>query len=227
MKVLIVSNTNDFRINLLTKAMRTVGEVGFMHKYNPQSLIEYSPDFVISDIPVNHNHVFKLDKLDSLGPFIDLTEFKEPQINSDYVCDAVYLGDIKEFQELLNIHKRGYSLRYYFTNPSGLSCYAGNIVMSKSFELYRNALASPIPKDDIGFREMDIVVSRGNPVRYSPNIIEDIVKAIDGKKFTSQYSRKKILETSTNFDKAIEIVISLGKYRLVQALKEKKKCLLS
>lgn len=227
MKVLIVSNTNDFRLNLLAKAIRTVGEVGFMHKYNPQSLIEYAPDFVISDIPVNHNHVFGLDKLDSLGPFIDLTEFKEPKVNPDYVCDAVYLGDIKEFTELLEIHKRGHSLRYYFTNPSGLSCYAGNILMSESFELYRNALASPIPKNDIGFREMDIVVSRGNPVRYSSNVIEDIEKAINGKKFNSQYSRKKILETSTNFDKVIQIVIGLGKYRLVQALKEKKQCLLS
>lgn len=227
MKALIVCNSNDFRINLLAKAIRSVGEVGYMHKYNPQSLIEYAPDFVISDIPVNHKHVFSVSKLDSLGPFIDLTEFKHPSVNKDFECDVVYLGDIKEFQELLDVHKMGYKFRYYFTNPSGLCCYAGNIPMNQSYELYRNAKASPIPKDDIGFREMDIVVSRGNPVKYSSNIIQDTIKAIEGKKFTSSYSYKKILETSTNFDKVSEILVDLGKYRLVSEFKEKKKCLLS
>jgi hypothetical protein len=227
MKVLIVSNVDDFRLNMVTKAIRTVGEVGIMHKYDPMSLLQYNPDIVISDQKVNHNKVFKISDLDQFGPFVDLTEYKTPSRNTDYECDAVYLGDIKEFKSLIELYKNGLHLRYYFSVPSGLACYAGNIPMSYSFDLYLNAKACPIPSNDGGFREMDIILAGGNPVIESDNFADDMKAALKGKRRPSKLSKKKILENHTNFDVASHIMTELSAYKLSNILKEKKQCLLS
>ncbi len=228
MKILIVSNADDFRLNMLTKAIRSVGEVGVMHKYDPISMVQYKPDVVITDLPkVSHDTVFKLSDIDNFGPFVDLTEYKPPVKRSEYQCDLVYLGDIKEFPALIELYRNGHNLRYYFSTPSGLACYAGNIPMSFGFDLYHNARVSPIPANDQGFRELDVILADGNPVRESKDFERDVQVALKGKRLPQKYSKKKILSSMTNFDVASQIMIKVGKYKFSNALKEKKECLLS
>ncbi len=228
MKILIVSNVDDFRLNMLTKAIRTVGEVGVMYKYDPISLVQYKADIVITDLlKVPHDTIFKLADLDKFGPFIDLTEYKEPSKKTEYECDMVYLGDIKEFPAIIELYRKGHNLRYYFSTPSGLACYGGNIPMSFSFDLYHNAKVSPIPAGDQGFRELDIVLAEGNPVKESKDFERDIQAALKGRRLPSKYSKKKILASMTNFDIASQIMVDVGKYKLSNTIKEKKECLLS
>jgi hypothetical protein len=213
MKILILNSRSDFRISSLIASLQHVDNVGIMTTFDQDSYTQYAPDFVMSDDMSKTPNAYDLTQVGAFAPFINLTQFREPEVLSKYQSDISYIGSITDCElamvELLN---RGYNVRNFANQPSTLACYSGDIPMSECYNVYKNCKVSPIPLNDIGYRELDIIVSGGNPLRFKnkSGFIEQAIKGINGKKFSTSLSKSEILAHHTNYDRLAGQFKSMG-----------------
>lgn len=201
MKILLLIENNDFRVNLLVKVFEHIKEqIGFLNTVDFAAINEFSPDIIIH----NTNKILpacpkvKIDQ-DSLKPFVDPFLFTELKYDKKYDSDVVYIGDPYDFGDnLKEILSLDCKTRLHCSNNRITGFYSGIITDKECITSYHSSKCSIIPPDDLGFRELDIIMSEGNPVKddYSTNI----KKAIDGHKFSGSMSKDEIQNKYTNFD---------------------------
>lgn len=228
MKTLVITSRNDFRIHSLLAPLRLVMEVGLLQKYDPASVADFGADIIFSDEMHNTPEAYDLSKISSLRPFINLISFSEPSFSPKYKSDISYIGPISDMESsLLEIYKMGYNVRNFFSSPSLLPCYSGSVGPNECWSIYRSALVCPIPKADIGYRELDIIASGGNPLKYTTRdeFISEAVKGVNGKKFKLSTSTASIFGSNTNFDRLSQILTEIGFSAVSKKILQEKKCL--
>jgi len=97
MKMLVISNRNDFRIQSLINPLRGLMEIGVMREFSAEGLDSFAPDIVFTDDMQRAPDGFDLSKVNELPAFIDLLQYAEPVKESRYVSDFSYVGDIADF----------------------------------------------------------------------------------------------------------------------------------
>lgn len=228
MKTLVITSRNDFRIHSLVSPLKTIMEVGFLHKYDPQSVADFGADIVFSDEMHNTPDAYDLSKISNLRPFINLLVFSTPSFCDKYSSDVSYIGPISDMESaLLDLYKMGHNVKNFFGTPSLLPCYSGSIPVTECWNVYRSAIVSPIPKSDVGYRELDIIASDGNPLKYTTKseFISEAVKGISGKKFKHSTSKASIFGSNTNFDRVSQILNEIGFSAVAKKILQEKKCL--
>ena len=203
-------------------------EVGFLQKYDPQSVSEFGADIVFSDEMNSTPDAYDLSKISNLRPFINLSVFSEPVYHTKYTSDVSYIGPISDMESsLLEIYKLGHNVRNYFGTPSLLPCYSGSIPANECWHIYKSSLVCPIPKSDVGYRELDIIASDGNPLKYTnkDEFISEALKGISGKRFKLSTSKTSIFGGNTNFDRVAQILTEIGFSAVAKKILQEKKCL--
>ena len=228
MKTLVITSRNDFRIHSLMAPLKSLMEVGFLAKYDPQSVADFGADLLFTDEPQKSPDGYDLTKVASLKPFINLLSYSEPHILGKYESDVSYIGPISDMDSsLLDLYRLGYNVRNFFGSPSLLPCYSGSIQTGECWSIYKTAKISPIPKSDIGYRELDIIAADGNPIKFSTkeDFLSEAIKGIKGKKFKHIMSKTSIFAGHTNFDRLAQIINGLGFSAVAKKILEDKKCL--
>ena len=213
MKTLVISNRNDFRLYSLIAAMQTIMPVGFLRSYDKQSVDSYGADIIFADEIHHFQNCYDLSNLSRLNPFVNLDSYSNPVDDPKYVSDISYLGNITDFDSALPIlFQLGYNVRNFNPQPSGLACYSGSVGVAECWNIYRNAKVSPIPSNDVGYRELDIILAGGNPLKFisKDEFIREAVNGIRGKKFPHSIDRSSIIEHNTNYDRLSQIVADMG-----------------
>jgi hypothetical protein len=209
MKALIISDMRDFRVSNLIYPLQEIMEVGIMTVFDENSVREFNPDIVFSS--VKYKGAYDLSELHRIKPFINLNILKEKTNTDTYKSDVVYLGNTSIFPLLSEIYGMGYVVRQFDQQPSMTPYYSGKISINKCCDVYRSAKVSLVPKNDMGYRLLDIIVSDGNPLIYDERtFLEDCVDGIKGKKFQSHTNKDKILKYDTNYDRLSVILSSMG-----------------
>lgn len=197
-----------------------------MRQLDKPSLKEFAPDIIFSDYPETGG--YDLRKLEGLKPFINLSEFTEPKILPKYETDVVYLGNVTDMDSsLLDLYSSGFRVRYYYGKTEGRPCYAGSVPMSECWNVYKNSKVSPVPIKDLGYRELDIIMADGNPLKYTnkKQFLRDVADGVGGKRFNQSRSKAEILFQHTNFDRVSAIMAEMGHNDISKEIKERKKCL--
>lgn len=228
MKTLVITNRNDFRVQSLIAPLKNIMEVGFLQKYDAASIADFGADIVFSDEIENTPDAYDLKKLSGVRPFINLLSFVESVKLAKYESDISYIGAISDMESsLLDLYKLGYNVKNFFGSPSLLPCYSGSVGAHDCWNIYRSANVSPIPKSDIGYRELDIIASDGNPLKYTTKseFIAEAIKGIKGKKFKPSMSKSVVLSNNTNFDRLSQILTEIGFAAISKKVLQEKKCL--
>lgn len=203
-------------------------EVGFLQKYDEPSVGSFGADLIFTDEIEKTPEGFDLLQIGKLEPFINLLSYSEPQVSPRYSSDISYVGPISDLESsMLDLFRLGYNVRNFYGTPSLLPCYSGSISMNDSWEVYKNAKVSPIPKFDMGYRELDIIASDGNPLKYisKDEFIKEAIKGVNGKKFKQSTTKKVILSSMTNFDRLAAIIDKMGFSAISKKIKQEKTCL--
>lgn len=228
MKTLVITPRSDFRIHSLLAPLRSIMEVGLIQKYDQASVAEFCPDIIFSDEMQYTPDAYDLAKVSNLRPFINLVSFREPVFAPKYQSDISYIGPISDMESvLLDIYKMGYNVKNFFSSPSLLPCYSGSVGPNECWAIYKSATVSPIPKSDIGYRELDIIAAGGNPLKYTTKeeFISEAIKGIKGKKFKASTSVSSIFGSNTNFDRIAQILTEIGFSAIAKKVLQEKKCL--
>lgn len=227
MKTIIISDRNDFRLHSLISPLQSIMEVGFMKKHDAASFAAFNADIVFTDEIHLSPDGYDLSKLSTLEPFINFNAFKEGIYLDKYKSDMSYIGPISDMDaSMLSIHRLGYNVKNFYGSPSMLSCYSGSVTMDRCWNVYKSAKVSPIPKNDIGYRELDIIAAGGNPLKYRDNtsfISEAIEGIVNGKKFPQIHSKDKILSLHTNYERVSNIVEDMGFKAVAKKIRQEKK----
>jgi hypothetical protein len=226
MKILILNSRSDFRITSFITPFKSIENIGIMSEFNENAYNEYKPDFVMSDDMSKTPGAYDLSRVATFAPFINLDTFREPQLLSKYTSDVSYIGRIEDFDSaLLKLLQLGYNVKHFLEKASTLTCYSGNIDMSECYNVYRNCKVCPIPKDDLGHRELDIIVAGGNPLRFKDvdGFIAQAIKGIEGKKFRHLLSKSEILTNHTNYDRLATELSKIGQKTMAQKILDRKK----
>jgi hypothetical protein len=203
-------------------------EVGTIPMYDRASVESFGADIIFTDEIEKSPDAFDLTQISNLAPFINLMAYQEPSKQPRYESDISYIGPISDIDGLmLDLYRLGYNVRNFYGSPSMLPCYSGSISMSECWNVYKNSKVSPIPKNDIGYRELDIIASDGNPLKFSnkDEFITESIKGIKGKKFKTKVSKKIIFSDNTNFDRLATILDKMGFGAVAKKIKQEKLCL--
>jgi hypothetical protein len=225
MKTLIISDRNDFRLYSLIAPLQKIMEVGFMKKYEAVSYEAFNADIVFTDEIHNSPDGYDLSNLSKLNPFINFNVFVEAKYTDKYKSDMSYIGPISDMDSsMIKFHNLGYNVRNFYGSPSMLSCYSGSITMDKCWNVYRSAKICPIPKNDIGYRELDIIAAGGNPLKYTntENFIEEAIKGVKGKQFAKITTKDDILYNRTNYEVVSNIVENMGFRAVANKIRQEK-----
>jgi len=226
MKTIIISERNDFRLHSLIAPLQRMMEVGFMKKYEADSYNAFNPDIVFTDEIHFTPDGYELSKISTLKPFINFNVFREGVYTDKYKSDVSYIGPISDMDSsLILLHRLGHNVKNFYISPSMLSCYSGSVTMDKCWNIYKSAKVSPIPKNDIGYRELDVIISGGNPLKYRDHdsFISEAIKAIvNGKKFKQIHSKDEILSTHTNYERVSNIIEDMGFKAVAKKIRQEK-----
>jgi hypothetical protein len=228
MKTLVITSRNDFRIHALMAPLRGLMEVGFIAKYDSQTVVDFGADLIFTDEPEKSPNGYDLNRISSIRPFINLSSYVDPSPLPKYESDVSYIGPISDMDSvLLDIYRLGYNVRNFFGSASLLPCYSGSVQIGECWPIYRTAKVSPVPKTDVGYRELDIIAAGGNPLRFTSkeDFISEVIKGINGKKFKHIMSKSQIFSNNTNFDRLAQVVSDLGFSAVAKKILEDKKCL--
>lgn len=226
MRILILNPKDDFRLLSLISPLRAFEEIGVMREFDQDSYDQYNPELVFSNDMSKTPGAYDIAKIASLTPFINLDSFKEPEAAPRYNADMSYVGPITDMESsLLDILRLGYNVKNFFGSPSTFPCYSGDISMTECYNVYKNCKVSPIPKNDIGYREMDVIISGGNPLKYKDKegFIKAAIKGIEGKKFSTKLSKSEILSHHTNYDRLSSELYKFGLTILADKIIDRKK----
>ena len=228
MKSLVISKRNDFRIQSLMAPLQKIMEVGHMQTHEVAAFESFDADLVFTDEIEAFPDGFDLKSLSKIQPFINLLSYRESKIEPKYESEISYVGPISDMGgAMLDLYRLGYNVRNFYASPSMLPCYSGSIPMDECWGVYRNAKVSPIPADDIGYRELDIVASDGNPLKFTTKdeFISEAIKGIKGKRFKHSMPKKVVLGSNTNFDRLATILDKMGFPAVAKKVKKEKTCL--
>lgn len=228
MKSLVITSRNDFRIHSLLAPLKEIMEVGFLKQFDSQSVDDFGADIIFTDEIEKSPDGYDLKKISNVRPFINLLSYKDPLYLPKYESDVSYIGPISDMSSsLLDVYRLGYNVKNFFGSPSLLPCYSGSIPINECWSVYKSAKVSPIPKGDIGYRELDIIMAEGNPLKYTEKdeFIKEAIKGINGKKFKTIMSKSSIFSGHTNFDRLFQILTDLGFSAIAKKIQQEKKCL--
>lgn len=220
MKTLVITNRKDFRLFSLIAPLQEIMEVGFSQFPDENSIREYRPDIILSDFSIDGAYDLKL--IGKFPPFVNYSVFREPKLDARFTSDITYLGPLTDIPDLLALAK--YNLRHFDSSPSMTPYYSGSIHINNCFTAYKAAKVCPVPANDIGYRELDIIISDGNPVRYEnrEQFLRDCASGVAGKKFKGRMSKSVILKHHTNYERISEILESIGKRSVADLIKKRK-----
>lgn len=222
MKALIISDMMDFRVSSLIYPLQEVMEVGIMTTFDENSVREFNADIIFSS--VKYKGAFDLTELHKIKPFVNLNIIKDRTNTKSYNSDVAYIGSASMFPLLSEIYNMGYIIRQFDQQPSMTPYYSGKISINKCYDVYNSAKVSLIPKNDLGYRILDIIVSDGNPLIYDENtFVEDCVQAIKGKKFSYFMNKNDIIKYDTNYDRLSSILNSMGFEKQAKKVYENKR----
>lgn len=219
MKALVISSINDFRLFSLVSPLKQIMEVGFTPRYDKESVEKFAPDIVFSDCGIGWDS----KKIDKIKPFINLDTFQPKQNTPKYECDIAYLGPESDMS-LLEFHKMGYNVRIFSSTPCSCPIYSGSVPVEECWHIYRSAKVCPIPADDLGYREMDIIAAGGKGVkfRHKHQFFTDIVDAINGKTTSTYLTKQQVFNNHTNYDRLSSVLEDLGFKAISYKIMEKK-----
>lgn len=196
-----------------------------MGKYDAPSYTAFNPDIVLTDEIHHSPDGYDLSQIAKLKPFINFNAFTEGKFVDKYKSDMSYIGPISDMNSCMSkLHNMGYNVRNFYGSPSMLSCYSGSVTMDKCWSIYRSAKVCPIPKNDIGYRELDIIAAGGNPLKYtdSEKFIEDAILGIKGKTFAKITTKDDILRNRTNYEAISTIVENMGFKAVANKIRQEK-----
>lgn len=228
MKSLVITSRNDFRVHALMTPLKRIMEVGFLPKHDEASVDNFGADLIFTDEIHLSPDGYDLQQVSKLQPFINLSAFSEPTNSAKYESDVSYIGPISDVEgSLLELFRLGYNVKNFYGGASLLPCYSGSISMEQCWDIYKNSKVSPVPKGDIGYRELDIIVSDGNPLKYTSKeeFLSEAIRGIDGKKFKQTTTKRTILSANTNFDRLGMILEKMGFSAVAKKIKQEKSCL--
>lgn len=227
MRILVNINKVDFRFGNLVKPLEkldiALGVV--VGKLDKDVIDRFNPDIVI------HNGFLKSDGFieipigditySLLGPF---TALSSSEVDVKYNSDICYIGDVKDFGNDLYQLMDQYNFKLFSHIAYSFPSYCGNLTQENTGKAYKNAKVSVVPVNDFGYREMDIIVSDGNPVKFQnkDQFFSDVHDGVNGKKFTTNYTKEEILEKHTNYDKLSKVFKDIGLTQLASQVKELK-----
>lgn len=211
----------DFRVDSLLSPLNQVGEVGRIREYDSGVIAEYKPDLILSDC----GHGWDIRQVSKVPPFINLDSYIAPEVRREFVADVSYLGDPKDFGMcLFDLYRYSHKVKVYHTKLLFSPIYCGLISLQAGWHIYGSTKVSPVPKDDIGFRELDIIAAGGNPLkfRYKDQFLSECKEAIDGKRFETRLDKTEIFRSHTNYDRIGSILVQMGQNDLAKLIMEKK-----
>ena len=228
MKSLVITQRSDFRIHSLVSPLKAIMEVGFIPTHDHASVESFGADLIFTDEIGKYPDGFDLLQISKLDPFINLLSYSEPSLCSKYESDISYIGPVSDLESsMLDLFRMGYNVKNFYGAPSLLPCYSGSISMNDCWNVYKNAKVSPVPRSDMGYRELDIIASDGNPLKYThrDEFIAEALKGVSGKKFKVNTTKKAIFGLNTNFDRLSAIVEKMGFSAIAKKIKQEKACL--
>lgn len=228
MRILALTNIKDFRFFSLIKPLQFLkSDSGILMSEDPEEIKRFNPDIIIHNI-----NGFKFDclttyvDLNSLSPFIDLTVNRTIKPEKYFESDMCYFGEALDFGLGILPLLSKYRAKFFCHHPSGGVSYSGALNIDDSYKAYKLSKASLIPPNDSGYRELDIIVADGNPVKFVNNeqFVEDVESAINGKRFTYK-SKSDIINNSTNFDRLSDFLKVTRLSKLAKEVRDnKRKC---
>jgi hypothetical protein len=234
MKILIYNNANDFRFASLTKCLSTLGiEVGSVEgTATKQDIVNFNPTILIHNISSSIKEekdkfaeiIINEETYKKIGPFTGYLKHYI-QDNNAFKSDISYIGSPDDFGlEMYRYFNCEYDTKIFGNKPIPIMGYCGAVSQNDTFNIYKNSKVSIVPKNDLGFRVMDIIAAGGNPVKFedSNQFHEDIKSSIGNKIKIDDKLRNKILKESTVFDKMSEILKNAGLSVLSRQLKNLK-----
>lgn len=217
MKILVITDKNDFRIKTILNPINSIGEVAFIRNKDDEVIKNFSPDIIFSKTIGE-----PLSLIEEMPPCLNLEIYKKPSVKDKYKCDVAYLGNPYDMDSsLLDLFSLGYSVRAFFHSPCATPIYAGMIDGSDIIDTYYNAKFCPIPKDDFGYREIDILAAEGNPIIFADKL--SFIKKIRNKSDKPKSKVDEILSKNTNFDRIALILRKLNFNKEANLIMEKKR----
>jgi len=235
MKILIYNNAKDFRFSSLTKCLSVLDiEVGSVEgTATKQDIVNFNPTILIHNLPskIKDDHdrfaeiVIDNETYKRIGPF---TGYIKDYIQDDdaFKSDIAYIGSPDDFDlELYRYLNSDYDIKIFGNKPLPIMGYCGALTQNDTFNIYKNSKVSVVPKNDLGFREIDIIAAGGNPVKFKDKnqFHEEIESSISNPIKVDDKLRDKVLKEKTVFDKMSEVLKYSGLTVLSKKLIEAKR----
>jgi hypothetical protein len=248
MKILFYRNSyNPLFESIIYTITKTKSKFGFLSgSINKESIEKFGPDIIMhnipdrTDFPIENNAIsiafneiesknsfsFNNEKSENyIKPFVSLksSDHKEEK---KYCSDIVYVGSPMIFQSILDFlvdPKNKIQFKFFSPQPHNVNGYCGVCDNREYFKYYKSSKGCIVEKKDI-IRQMDIVISDGNPIIFEKNKSDEAINKIkeavfEGKKFTIEgLSKDEIFEKHTAFDRASEIFKKIGLKKFSQEI---------
>lgn len=228
MKILVVIGNRDFRFISLARSLENCGiEIGVSNDPRQEDIDSFSPDIIVHNTNkvILSKAIMINPKVETLQPFIDLGGVKSAKYDSRFATDISYIGSADDFgQTFAKIVSLKRKLKVFYNVPTGGFNYAGLVALEDGPSVNKSSLVSLIPKEDLGYRELDIIASEGNPVKFEEEdqFLSDIADGINGKRFTGKMSKEEIFKSHTNFDRMSVVLKDNGLTKLAEKIKKSK-----
>lgn len=217
MKILVITDKNDYRVKTILSPINSIGEVYFIKDKDDEVIKNFSPDIIFSKSIGE-----PLSLIEEMPPCLNLDIYKKPSVKEKYKCDVAYVGNPYDMDSsLLDLFSLGHSVRVFFHTPCITPIYAGVTDASDIVNIYHNAKFCPINKNDFGYREIDILASEGNPIIYTDKL--SFIKKIRNKPDKPKSKVDEILSKNTNFDRIALVLRKLNFNKEANLIMEKKR----
>lgn len=221
MKVLILSENNP-RMMVVARCLNGLCQMGFASKIVADDIEKFDPDLVISGFDLELPYpTIKINE--NLKPFIDLDAYKASQQESNFDCasDVVFVGNLSEIGEDLFPVINQYDFKSFDQKPNLTGTYCGSLTADDVFRVYSQSRACLVPKNDNGFRELDICAVNGNVVKHDAYFLDNIEKA-QTESIPGKWSQDEVLNNHTNYDRMAELLEGIKLNTLAKSVRKKK-----
>lgn len=219
MKILIIADKIDFRLNSLVSPLSRIAEIGQIGSYIYNDISNYNPDIIFSnkvyDFKCNY---INIDNISYMKPFINLDTYKSPKIRNEYKSDLVLFGPMENMEEeLFDLYRKGLTVKQFDYTSSNGPMYAGMVDIKECYDIYHNSDISIIPQSDTGYRVLDVIISDGKFVRYGPDFVN---RCVNRSYENTKISKQEILDLHTNYDRLYSLFDSLNMIDLADIVRK-------
>jgi len=218
MKILVISERNDFRFSSLIRPLEYIGaEIGFTNQVMLEDIKVFSPDIIINNtkkiVPLN-SVTIDASNLQDIEPFIDLVALNYSSYSEKLKSDICYIGNVRELEiDVINfIANCDLSVKVFDVQPNGFHFYAGMISGNETMNIYKSSKVCLLNDKYSLYRELDIIACNGKIART--------VKDIEEGGYISP--KKDTVKNNTNFDRLAQIFKKSGLSKIADKIVSQK-----